>query len=230
MMHYVYVYRDPRAHKNNTPIYVGKGSGRRAFDRRISPEKSNNKKLKILLNLLRREGLEPNIEVMFEFETAHEALAKEIELIALFGREDLGTGPLFNCTKGGEGTAHSIETKELIGKTSVDHWQDPEYREKCVDSMKISNQTPAQKERRGNATKAGWADEETRRKRTEGIQAAQTPEMHARRSASNKAGWTDEKRAAFSAQMLLQSKDPEVKKNRAEAAKKAWAKRKSIVV
>jgi len=69
--------------------------------------------------------------------------------------------------------------------------------------------------------------EETRRKRTEGIQAAQTPEMIARRAEANRDGWTEEKRAAFSKQMKEQCADPEHLKRRSEAAKAAWAKKKS---
>ena len=61
-----------------------------------------------------------------EFATRAEAAAREIELIALYGRRDLGRGPLTNLTNGGEygapgstfnvGRKHSAETRAKLSE------------------------------------------------------------------------------------------------------------------
>lgn len=43
-----------------------------------------------------------------EFNTYQEAKVKEIELISLYGRRDLGKGTLVNFTDGGEGTQGKV--------------------------------------------------------------------------------------------------------------------------
>ena len=226
-MHYVYTYRDPRPRNNNVVVYVGKGVGERAYSPWKNPDRSSNIRLRNLLNLLRREGLEPIIEIVFEFDTEREALDKEIELIALYGRAEFKKGPLYNSTDGGEGCINRGPLSlAKIGRGAKKNWLDPAYREKCTEAMKKTQLEPKEKSRKGRATKTGWTDEETRRKRTEGIQAAQTPEMVAKRCATNKENWTEEKRAAFAIKMKKQCEDPEHLKRRAEAAKIAWAKRK----
>lgn len=48
-------------------------------------------------------GKEPIIKVVFESTSENDVRDKEIELIALYGRLDNGTGPLVNHTDGGEG-------------------------------------------------------------------------------------------------------------------------------
>jgi hypothetical protein len=72
--------------EDGTPFYVGKGSGKRAFIRhgKFYPPKD-----KSLILVLPRA-------------TEAEAFATEIELIANWGRKDIGTGCLHNHTDGGE--------------------------------------------------------------------------------------------------------------------------------
>lgn len=294
-MHYAYTYRDPRESKGNVAVYVGKGTGRRAYEHWEKHYRCKNNRLRNFLNVLRKNSLVPVIDIVYEFGTEKEALMKEVELISLLGRADTGKGPLFNNTDGGEGfinlgskalkqrsasikkvysspDARSRQRDQAIASwrneayrnTRVEQMrkmsQDPEYQEKLSESIRVAHSRPEVRERkskvtkdrwdapggretfieamtrgsavqevkdrRGSATKAGWENKEIRRKRTEGIRAAQTPEMIARRAKSNKDVWTEDKRKSFSDVMRKVCSDPAHKKKRSEAAKKAWEKRK----
>lgn len=100
-MYYVYVYRDPRPEKFDMPIYVGMGKDNRAWDHL---KRSTNKHLHNLIKKLHREGFDPQPEIVINGLTKKQAFQREVELIALYGRRDLGTGTLFNLTAGGEGS------------------------------------------------------------------------------------------------------------------------------
>jgi hypothetical protein len=91
---YVYLYmRD-----DGTPYYVGKGKGKRAWNRTaraVSPP-VNDEKIKIVAHRL----------------SEFEAFLLEVKLVERYGRIDLGTGILRNGTRGGEGSAGHVPTKE----------------------------------------------------------------------------------------------------------------------
>jgi hypothetical protein len=97
MDYYVYKY----LREDNTPYYIGKGKGNRAFTKQGHtvplPPKS---RIRIIKN-----GL-----------TESEAKDLEIELIAKYGRKDLGTGILRNMTNGGEGSSGRIITEQTKQK------------------------------------------------------------------------------------------------------------------
>jgi hypothetical protein len=88
---YLGKYNDTRPYtymwlrENGVPMYVGKGTGERAFKKR-------------------RIGSPPSRDriILQEFETHEDALQAEMFLIAFYGREDLGQGPLLNLTDGGD--------------------------------------------------------------------------------------------------------------------------------
>ena len=103
-MFYVYIYIDPR---DDSPFYVGKGKGRRAFQHiQISKSDLHYKESNLLkVNKIRKIlslGLEPIIEII-HLESEELALKKEIELIKKYGRINNSTGSLTNLTDGGEG-------------------------------------------------------------------------------------------------------------------------------
>lgn len=111
-MYYTYIYRDPSRH--NEEIYVGKGKNTRAFEhlkrRDVHP-------LTHRLQKLRREGVEPTIEIV-QCGDEDSAFFAERALIRLWGRKDRGEGTLLNLTDGGDGVSgvwlgrnHSEETK-----------------------------------------------------------------------------------------------------------------------
>jgi hypothetical protein len=108
---YVYVIYDPRPDKNNCPVYVGKGYGRRVY---MHMRGSHNKHLNNMLRLCGELGLKIRIRKEY-VESEDVAFAREKELIAEFGRHDLNTGTLYNFTDGGEG-ATGINHEERLAK------------------------------------------------------------------------------------------------------------------
>lgn len=225
-MFYVYVYRDPRPTKNSQPVYVGKGTG----DRDLShwSRGSHNKPLQDFLSHLRQRGLTPICQRVFETEDEEAAFAKEQELIALYGRRDLGTGTLFNRTDGGEGVAGMVKTPEqkaTDGKFTAEHWQDPEYRAKVVAAQKAVQSTPRARALKSKHSKETWADETVRSKRQQGIKRGRsTDASKAKTSAQAKAQWADPEYAAKqTANNQEIANRAEVKAAKAAAAKALWA-------
>lgn len=84
---------------DGTPFYVGAGQDKRILDHRDRDTIRSSKSSLIDRAL----GTEPIYSVFGFFDTWEEAAAAECELIALFGRTDIGTGTLANRTDGGDG-------------------------------------------------------------------------------------------------------------------------------
>lgn len=99
-IYYVYAYIRST---DNTPYYIGKGKGNRAWHKKHTVSVPNDKTKIVLLE----EGL-----------TDAEAKSTEVKLIAQYGRKDLGTGILYNRTNGGEGNSGRIATQEHKQKQS----------------------------------------------------------------------------------------------------------------
>jgi hypothetical protein len=136
--YYVYAY----LREDGTPYYIGKGKdGRITAKHNVSVPKDES----------RRKVLRENLS-----ETAAHEL--EIELIAHYGRKDLGTGILRNMTDGGEGTSGWVPkdtTKENISKAlkalgDEHHSKRPDQRERARKQWLGENNPmhlPEQKER-----------------------------------------------------------------------------------
>ena len=91
---YTYAY----LREDRTPYYIGKGTGKRIFEKRkrcCRPAKDKSRIIFLKQNL-----------------TEEEAFKHEIYMIAVFGRKDLGTGILHNRTDGGEGKSGVIRSEE----------------------------------------------------------------------------------------------------------------------
>lgn len=97
-IYYVYKY----LREDNTPYYIGKGKNRRAWSKRHSVGVPDKSRIQIIKDKL----------------TEDEAFQLEIELIAHYGRKDIGTGILRNSTQGG------------------DNFRDPTVEKKRVNSVK----------------------------------------------------------------------------------------------
>lgn len=95
---YVYAY----LREDGTPYYIGKGVGKRYKDPHtvtVPPED-------------RIQFIKKNL-------TDTDAIALEIELIAKYGRKDLGTGILRNQTEGGEGGIPGPAVREKLSKAKL---------------------------------------------------------------------------------------------------------------
>jgi hypothetical protein len=105
--YYVYAYlrgEDTNHGKAGDPVYIGKGSGRRAYsmNRRVKPP-------------------ENPAHTVFPGQNLTEGEAFELErtLIAVYGRIDLGTGCLANLTEGGEGASGNVQSEGTLAKLSA---------------------------------------------------------------------------------------------------------------
>ena len=96
--YYTYAY----LRENRTPYYIGKGSGRRIYNKGKKDIKPPKNKSRIIF-------LKQNL-------TEEEAFKHEIYMIEVFGRKDLGTGILHNKTNGGDGVSGIIPwNKDMVG-------------------------------------------------------------------------------------------------------------------
>ena len=101
------IYKDPNRfyvyaflREDDTPYYIGKGTGNRAWiKRRFRPDDSR-------------------ISIIFENLTETEAFSEEIRLIQFYGRKNLGTGILRNMTDGGEGSSGYKRSQDALDKIS----------------------------------------------------------------------------------------------------------------
>lgn len=100
-MNEYYVYQ-LRLEGSNEPFYIGKGKGRRAWDHLT--DKSNSYKARKIRKAL-SEGIEVLVEIVVDGLTEEQALRIEVWTIKMWGRKDIGEGPLTNLTDGGEGTS-----------------------------------------------------------------------------------------------------------------------------
>jgi hypothetical protein len=127
---YVYVIRDPRPGKNNAPIYVGKGKGKRAY-RHLFPSVNAGSTLNRIVLKCLAMGLKPPVRIAAYFEKERDAHMHEVKLIAKYGRRDKGAGTLCNLTDGGEGASGWVPNESFRKTLSIRlkrmHKNNPEW-------------------------------------------------------------------------------------------------------
>ena len=84
--YYVYALKDPR-YSPAKPFYVGKGTGSRAYDHLVTPDRTRKyTRIKEIQNV----GLTPLVSILVDNLTETEALKVEAEFISAFGTEETG--------------------------------------------------------------------------------------------------------------------------------------------
>lgn len=233
---YVYLYRDPRPYKQRAPIYVGKGSLRRA--RSHVGGRTHNPFFSEILAKIRAAGLDPEIEIIARFDFEQDALDLENRLIAKYGRRDLGLGTLVNLADGGSagptGRIVSEVEKERTRKMGAAVWADETARNKLLAAVAIAgkkswasnrefrrdriaegnkkrSQDPARQcrfvEQRRASAKKQWSDPEQKKDRA------------SKNRAANILAWSDPvhremRKAAMKTGIQLAMLDPEKKQKR----------------
>lgn len=147
-----YVYRHIRLDKNE-PFYIGIGTGRNYKRARKRGTQRND----IWNRIVAKTPYE--IHILMDNLTWLQACEKEKEFILLYGRRDLGTGPLINLTEGGDGRFGHIVSEETRKKMSVS----------IKKAMANVVQSKEQRIATGNTLRRLNKDPEFIKKRIEGI-------------------------------------------------------------
>lgn len=114
-----YVYRHIRLDTNQV-FYIGIGSS--PYYKRAKSKLDRNDFWKRIVN-----KTDYKIEILFDDLTKEEAIEKEIEFIALYGRSNLGKGTLCNLTNGGEGANTLILSDVSRAKMSKSQMGNTKY-------------------------------------------------------------------------------------------------------
>lgn len=130
---YTYAY----LREDRTPYYIGKGQGRRIYDKNGRPCGKPKDKSKIIF-------LKQNL-------TEEEAFAHEKYMIVVFGRKDLGTGILHNKTNGGEGMSGYIPSEETRRKISEKN-KGRKITEEHKEKLREANKNQSEETRRKKST------------------------------------------------------------------------------
>ncbi len=111
---YVYILFRP----DGSPLYVGKGKGRRWLEHGLPSRVGRSSYLQKVINKAREQGLELPRLKLAENLTEQKAFEYERAFIAAIGRVAHG-GPLANLTDGGEGASGAIFTDDHRSKLSA---------------------------------------------------------------------------------------------------------------
>jgi hypothetical protein len=98
----------------NEPFYIGIGSD---SEYKRANQLKNDRRNPIWHKIASKTEIE--VEILLDDLSYEEAIAKEIEFIALYGRLNNATGILSNLTDGGEGTLGVVKSDELKKKMSI---------------------------------------------------------------------------------------------------------------
>ena len=187
------------------------------------------------------------VEILFDNLTWEQACEKEKELIALYGRRDLGTGTLVNLTDGGdtiEGYVHKESTKakmreKMKGNTNgANHKMTEENKRKLSESLKNRVRTPESIQKMALSKTGSKASEETRNKMRESQRLRRASEVKVKRTEEQRARMSvaRRKRPPFSEATITKLKErfkikphPMLGKKHSEESKQKMRKAKSKI-
>jgi hypothetical protein len=208
-IYYVYQYLRSKDSDNaaaGTPYYIGKGSKNRIRERHnvnIPPDPNN-------------------IVILAENLSEAEAFEQERQLIAHWGRLDLGTGILYNRTNGGEGpsgyvhteetrasmsqsrTGHEVKkkTRDKIAKQAKERWSDPDFKQQQSELISQAMRDPEVYNKVVEINKNKGESQEFRQKMSK-VAKNRTADHQSKLNAAMKANWQDPDFVAKQRQALL---------------------------
>jgi len=116
--YYVYALKDPRSSLAR-PFYVGKGTGSRAYDHLVTPDRTRKyARIKDIVDA----GAKPLIDILVEDLTEAQALRLEAELISAFGTEDTGgllTNAVVPAGLGGKKRKHVVVPQGAVERAQL---------------------------------------------------------------------------------------------------------------
>ena len=242
---YVYVFRIDGAE-----AYVGKGSNGRLWDHeRAALHHKRKTRWQVVLASAIRRGKCITAEIVGEGMTADEANTFETQLIAKFGRLDLGTGTLFNRTAGGDGLTSedairvfsNPKTRRKLLRARRRQWRDSLFRARLSIAQKRSWSDPKMRPHRLAVARATLARPGVREKQKATCAITnRRPDVHARRSEAAKALHRDpayreklytalrraakrpKRKAQLREAMRKRNRDPEYTRKRLEGIQRYW--------
>jgi hypothetical protein len=143
MKYYVYQLIDPRT---NTPFYVGKGCGRRAYDHLKYKSKDDcpwNKRLGSLIGEMSAAGITPLVEIISSGHSEDDALTIEEGYILKYGRKHIDSDGILMNYFGHKGNSTitrppvSKETRDKISALHKGRKPTTEARKNCSASAKV---------------------------------------------------------------------------------------------
>jgi len=115
--YYVYALKDPRTSPAK-PFYIGKGTGSRAFDHLVTPDRTRKyERIREIVD----SGARPLIDILVEDLTELQALRLEAELISAFGTE--GTAGLLTNTVFPAGISAKARRHVVVPQGAVERAQ-----------------------------------------------------------------------------------------------------------
>ena len=139
------------------PFYIGKGHGYRIKQHTQACRMRGNKHKNYTVKQILSSQLKPIEIKLFENLSETQSFRREIFLIRLIGRRDLGVGCLTNMTDGGEGSVgavpwnlgipHLEETKIKIANKAIGRYVSDETRKRVGDSRRGKKQSEETKKK-----------------------------------------------------------------------------------